>query len=155
MLCCFLPHGLLLFVLCDLCVTVRLLLSGFYCQAVTVRLSCQAVTVRLLQSGCCCQAVAVRLYGLHGVSLSALPAFFPCLFTTKVEVVAAWGLCCILQAFHYRPCLSSQWYASSTVVTVTPPIVAAVTASVPDVDPAVHAMRCFKRAPYKTCPAHT
>ena len=61
-----------------------------------------------------------------------------------VEVVSAWSLCCVLQAFHYRPCLSSHWYASSTVVIVTPTIVAAVTASVPDVDPAVHAMLGFK-----------
>ncbi len=104
---------------CCLCCVISVLLSGCYCQAVTVRLLLSGCPVRLLLSGCCSQAVAVRLYGLHGVSLSALPAFFPCLFTTKVEVVAAWGLCCILQAFHYRPCLSSQWYASSTVVTVT------------------------------------
>jgi len=101
-------------------VTVRRLLSGCYFQAVTFRLSCQAVTV--------------RLYGLHGVSLSALPALFPCLFITMDEAVVTWSICCILQAFYYSPCLSSHWYANSTVVTVTPPIVAAVTASVTSLD---------------------
>jgi len=92
------------------------------------------------------QAVTVRLYGLHGLSLSALPATFPCLFIAMVEVAVTWGLCCILQVFQYRPCLSSQWYASSTVVIVTTPIAAAVTASFTGMDPAVHAMLGFKRS---------
>ncbi len=81
------PHGLLLFVFCDVCVqpgcncqavTVRLLLSGFYCH----RLLLSGCSVRLLLSGCYCQAVAVRLLlsGCIGcMGCHCLHCLYPCL----------------------------------------------------------------------------